>query len=376
METTVLHLTLVDQTNLIKRLSTELEYFATQTAIEWRRFKIDPASYLNYELYGVSKRLLRWARSTNAITGASTAFTIVLTAVLIVIASDRTTHKNKLVVGSESEYASVLDLENVPLFPSSSSDGFAKSGPGRVGMNKGSGEGSNPEPARSHGGGGGGDHQHLPPQQGAVPLPTEIPAPIPALPIKNQALPVAGVNLDPALWKALPFAQYGDPRSSSDTTSNGPGSDGGMGTGTGTGVGEGTGPGLGPGRDGNTGNDANQPGGDGTGGGGPGCGQVGCTGLDRIFRSAEVAQRARVLLKPEPQYTEEARRNQITGTVILRVVFSKFGEVTEIRAIQALPSGLTERAIAAARKIRFLPAMKEGRPVSVYMQLEYNFNLY
>jgi protein TonB len=83
-----------------------------------------------------------------------------------------------------------------------------------------------------------------------------------------------------------------------------------------------------------------------------------------------------VLSKPEPQYTEEARRNQITGTVILRVVFSRSGEVTNIRAIQTLSDGLTEKAIAAARRIQFVPATRNGQTVSMYMQLEYNFNLY
>ena len=96
----------------------------------------------------------------------------------------------------------------------------------------------------------------------------------------------------------------------------------------------------------------------------------------RIFRGNEVEQRARLLLKPEPQYTEEARRNQITGTVMLRVVFSSTGQVEQIRAVQTLPFGLTERAIAAARQIKFVPATTGGRPISVYMQLEYNFNLY
>ena len=96
----------------------------------------------------------------------------------------------------------------------------------------------------------------------------------------------------------------------------------------------------------------------------------------RPFRANEVEQRARLLAKPEPQYTEEARRNQITGTVMLRVVFSALGQVEQIRAVQSLPFGLTERAIAAARQIRFMPATKGGRSVSVYMQLEYNFNLY
>jgi hypothetical protein len=44
--------------------------------------------------------------------------------------------------------------------------------------------------------------------------------------------------------------------------------------------------------------------------------------------------------------------------------------------VQGLPDGLTERAIEAARKIKFVPASKEGKYVSMWMQLEYNFNLY
>jgi protein TonB len=111
-----------------------------------------------------------------------------------------------------------------------------------------------------------------------------------------------------------------------------------------------------------------QPGGGGTGGG--------PDGSDRPFRNREVEQRARLLSKPEPHYTEEARRNQIIGTVMLQAVFSSAGEVVQIRPVRTLPFGLTERAIAAARQIKFVPAVKGGRPVSVYMQLEYNFNLY
>jgi len=37
---------------------------------------------------------------------------------------------------------------------------------------------------------------------------------------------------------------------------------------------------------------------------------------------------------------------------------------------------LTERAIAAAKQIRFLPATRDGHAVGTYMQLQYNFNLY
>ena len=83
-----------------------------------------------------------------------------------------------------------------------------------------------------------------------------------------------------------------------------------------------------------------------------------------------------MLEKPEPTYTEAARKNQITGTVTLRAVFSAGGSVTNISAVSRLPDGLTEKAIAAARQIRFVPATKDGRPVSQWMELQYNFNLY
>lgn len=96
----------------------------------------------------------------------------------------------------------------------------------------------------------------------------------------------------------------------------------------------------------------------------------------KVFSGREVEQQVRILSKPEPTYTGEARRNQITGTVVLRAVFSSSGEVTNIHAVSGLPDGLTERAIAAARQIKFVPATKDGRPVSIWMELQYNFNLY
>jgi TonB family protein len=95
-----------------------------------------------------------------------------------------------------------------------------------------------------------------------------------------------------------------------------------------------------------------------------------------ILRSDEVTERVRVLSKPEPAYTDIAREHGLTGTVVLRSVFAADGKVKHISVIAALPDGLTERAIDAARSIRFVPAKKDGRPVSMWMQLEYNFNLY
>ena len=94
------------------------------------------------------------------------------------------------------------------------------------------------------------------------------------------------------------------------------------------------------------------------------------------FLSKEVTRKAVVVMKPEPMYTEEARQNRITGTVVLKVVLTSDGNVRNIYIASRLPHGLTERAIEAARKIKFVPAVKEGKFVSMWMQLEYNFNLY
>jgi TonB family protein len=98
--------------------------------------------------------------------------------------------------------------------------------------------------------------------------------------------------------------------------------------------------------------------------------------VEKIYLGKEVDTKARLVSKPEPSYTEKARMKEVTGTVVLKVVFSAQGTVTNIRTVTGLPHGLTERAIAAARKIKFIPATKDGRYVSMWMQLEYNFNLY
>ena len=94
-----------------------------------------------------------------------------------------------------------------------------------------------------------------------------------------------------------------------------------------------------------------------------------------IYGGKEVDTKVRLTEKPEPTYTDTAKSKQITGTVVLRCIFTADGTVTNIRVIAGLPGGLTERAIEAARQIKFIPATKDGRNVSMWMQLEYNFNL-
>jgi TonB family protein len=248
--------------------------------------------------------------------------------------------------------------------------------PGTAGLNKGSGGGSKPKPERAAGGGGGGREEAKPasfgkPPQASLDIP-QVVAPDPKPPqVKNPSLPVAAtIVADPLLVppdaRVLP---YGDYKSKSTDPSSGTGTGNGIGTGQGGGIGPGEGGGLGPGRGGNVGGGDRNDGGGGPGGGGGG-------DYSRIFTGKEVTQKARLISKPEPQYTEEARKNQTVGTVVLRVVFASNGTVTNIRTVNGLPYGLTERAIAAARMIKFTPASKDGHQVSMWMQLEYNFNLY
>jgi TonB family protein len=248
--------------------------------------------------------------------------------------------------------------------------------PGTAGLNKGSGGGSKPKQERPGGGGGGGREEAKPASFGKTPQASlEVPQIIPPDPkppqIKNPALPVAAtLNADPMLIppdaRVLP---YGDPKSKSTDPSSGTGSGNGIGSGTGTGIGSGEGNGFGPGRGGNVGGGDFNAGGGGPGGGGGG-------DYSRIFTGKDVTTKARLISKPEPQYTEDARKNQITGTVVLKCVFSSGGQVTNISVRSGLPYGLTEKAIAAARQIKFVPATKDGHQVSMWMQLEYNFNLY
>ena len=97
---------------------------------------------------------------------------------------------------------------------------------------------------------------------------------------------------------------------------------------------------------------------------------------NRIFPKSEVTRPAVITSKPEPGFTEEARKNNVTGVVRLRAIFSATGEVTNITVLKELPDGLTDKAVAAAKQIRFTPADKDGHAVSQYVTLEYNFNIY
>jgi periplasmic protein TonB len=64
------------------------------------------------------------------------------------------------------------------------------------------------------------------------------------------------------------------------------------------------------------------------------------------------------------------------GTVLLRVVVGPDGRPRDVRVQRSLGMGLDEKAIAAVRQWKFEPAMLDGRPVAVQVNIEVSFRLY
>jgi TonB family protein len=207
------------------------------------------------------------------------------------------------------------------------------------------------------GGGGGGDRDKLQAPKGKLPkFAMEQIAP-PAMVIRNEhpKLAVEPTVVMPPQVK-LPMAanmpNLGDPlsRLPSGPPSNGTGSGGGIGSGHGNGVGSGEGPGVGPGR-----------------GGGYGGG---------VFRVGGGVSAPRALSTPDPEYSEEARKAKYQGTVILWLIVDSAGQPKDIKIARSLGMGLDEKAVEAVRHWKFEPAMKDGHPVAVQINVEVNFRLY
>lgn len=74
-----------------------------------------------------------------------------------------------------------------------------------------------------------------------------------------------------------------------------------------------------------------------------------------------------------PRYTQQAREDGVQGEVRLIVELKSDGTIGFIYVAAGLPSGLTEAAIAQAKTIKFEPAIRKGRPVSVVTVLAYTF---
>lgn len=77
---------------------------------------------------------------------------------------------------------------------------------------------------------------------------------------------------------------------------------------------------------------------------------------------------------PNPEYSQEARKKNYEGVVVLMVVVTSEGKATNIRILKSPGMGLDEKAVEAVRKWRFKPAMKDGMPVAAGVPIDCHFS--
>jgi TonB family protein len=122
----------------------------------------------------------------------------------------------------------------------------------------------------------------------------------------------------------------------------------------------------------------------GTGSGRSGPGDSGCYPRCPTLNSDEasvppaalVTSPLKITAKPRAQYTDEARTNNVQGTVRLKITLMANGQVGNITPLNRLPYGLTEQAIAAAGQIKFEPRKVNGVAQSSVVTFEYSFTIY
>jgi TonB family protein len=104
--------------------------------------------------------------------------------------------------------------------------------------------------------------------------------------------------------------------------------------------------------------------------------QSGGQNEEKVYTRKEVDQPAKITYKSEVMITEEARRHSYNGSAMVRVVLGADGKVRQVEVLDKVRYGMAEACAAAARKIEFEPALKDGRTVSQYSMIEYRWSFY
>jgi TonB family protein len=81
------------------------------------------------------------------------------------------------------------------------------------------------------------------------------------------------------------------------------------------------------------------------------------------------------IYKPDPAYTEEARKAKLEGVVVLWIIIDTSGSVTDCKVIKPLGLGLDEKAVEIVKTWKFKPAMRDCSPVPVRIMVEVPFRL-
>ena len=94
-----------------------------------------------------------------------------------------------------------------------------------------------------------------------------------------------------------------------------------------------------------------------------------------VLRQNTVDQKARLLTAFEPDSNEFAQVAAVTGMAQYHAVVGPDGTVVEVAVSRPIGFGLDENAVAAIKKAKFSPAIKDGKPVPVLLDLVMQFRI-
>jgi TonB family protein len=81
------------------------------------------------------------------------------------------------------------------------------------------------------------------------------------------------------------------------------------------------------------------------------------------------------VLCPNPKYSSEGITRRLEGTVVLMAIVDENGRIGDIKALKALPYGLTRNAIQTVQTWTFRPAQgPDGKPLAVRQKINVNFD--
>src|SRR5438552_3445993 len=99
------------------------------------------------------------------------------------------------------------------------------------------------------------------------------------------------------------------------------------------------------------------------------------TAAPQVSRQTPTELPLEVLSKPTPVYSDEARKLQIEGDVVLEVEFTATGEIHVLRVVRGLGHGLDESAARAVQGMRFKPAQRNGQAIDIRTTVSIVFRL-
>lgn len=95
-----------------------------------------------------------------------------------------------------------------------------------------------------------------------------------------------------------------------------------------------------------------------------------------ILRQGQVQKKARLISAIDPPSNEYAQTNGVAGMAMYHVIVEPDGKASEIAIGRPIGFGLDEAAVDAIRKAKFEPAMKDGNPVPVVLDVVVEFRIY